>query len=163
MSDDHGFESLGTAALMRLHRASLFELYRRGVVRTLNAPQGDWAELLVVTAYGGFLAPNSVKSYDVLAADGRRLQVKSRAIDHERVGSDITSPFRSFDFDAAVIVLLDPIHLGVGRAAELSVDLVRQHASYRKHVNGYVLLPTPGLMDLGVDKTMDLRSAAEQL
>ena len=88
--------------------------------------------------------------------------MKCRAIDHQRVGSDITSPFRSFDFDAAVIVLLDPIHLGVGRAAELSVDLVRQHASYRKHVNGHVLLPSPGLMDLGVDKTIELRSAAER-
>ena len=91
-------------------------------MRTLNSPQGDWAELLVATAYAGHRAPNSEKSWDVRARDGRRLQVKSRALDHTQVGSNTTSPFRSWDFDTAVIVLLNPEDLTVARAAELPVD-----------------------------------------
>ena len=41
------------------------KLMERGVVRTLNAPQGDYAEALVAQAYGGSLAPKSKKSWDV--------------------------------------------------------------------------------------------------
>ena len=156
-------ENLKTAELMRLHRSSLFELHRRGIVRTLNAPQGDWAELLVAKAYDGSLAPNSEKSYDVIAGDGRQLQVKARALDHERVGSSITSPFRSWGFDAAIIVLLDPADLSVGRAAEFTVDEVRANAMVRPHVNGYVLRPNSALMDLGIDVTDRLKVAAEAL
>ncbi|MEX1134705.1 MAG: hypothetical protein WED83_07670 [Acidimicrobiia bacterium] len=156
-------EELATIDLMRLHRASLYELHRRGIVRTLNAPQGDWAELLVATAYNGRLASNSEKSFDIVADDGRRLQVKARVIDHRHVGSHITSPFRSWDFDAAVVVLLDPVDLSVGRASELPVAIVQVTATYRSHVNGYVLRPTPALMSLGIEVSDRLRTAALQL
>ena len=37
------------------------------MIRTENAPVGDYAEYLVWTALGGKLAPNSEKSWDVLA------------------------------------------------------------------------------------------------
>ena len=156
-------EDLETAELMRLHRISLYELLRRGIIRTLNAPQGDWAELLVATAYNGRRAANSEKSYDVVADDGRRLQVKARALDHERVGSSITSPFRSWDFDAAIIVLLNPVDLSVGRATELTVDAARANATYRKHVNGHVLRPNSALMSQGIDISDRLRTAARAL
>ena len=56
----------------------LSELRARGVIRTLNAPSGDLAETLTERAYQSELAPNSEKSWDVRAADGRFLQVKSR-------------------------------------------------------------------------------------
>jgi len=45
---------------------------------TRCAPAGDYAELLVQRATGGELAPNSRRSWDVLTADGERLQVKAR-------------------------------------------------------------------------------------
>lgn len=154
---------LETAELMRLHRGSLYELHRRGIVRTLNAPQGDWAELLVATAYNGELASNSEKSYDVTASDGRRLQVKARALDHEHIGSQITSPFRSWDFDAAIIVLLNPMDLSVGRATELTIDEVKANATYRKHVNGHILRPNDVLMSQGTDVTDRLSAAAKDL
>ena len=54
--------------------------------RTLNQPQGDWAEALVKVAYDGQLAAKSEKGYDVITADGTRLQVKARALDHHDVG-----------------------------------------------------------------------------
>jgi hypothetical protein len=65
------------AALFSLYRAILTELKSRGVVRTENAPAGDYAEYLVATALGGQMATNSEKSWDVLGKDGEKLQVKA--------------------------------------------------------------------------------------
>src|SRR3954447_8076729 len=89
-------------------RAILAEPRRRGVIRTGNAPAGDYAELLVQRATSGELAPNSQKSWDVLSGDGERLQVKARVVTDPRAnGERQLSDFRSWDFDAAVVVLFD--------------------------------------------------------
>ncbi len=156
-------EDLSVFDLMRLHRQTLYELVHRGIVRTLNQPQGDWAETLVKVAYDGQLAAKSEKGYDVITTDGTRLQVKARALDHHDVGSDTTPAFRSWEFDAMVIVLLDPDDLSVGRAAELPLEVVHDNARYVKHVNGYVLVPNRTLMDEGTDVTERLRTAARSL
>ncbi len=74
-----------------LHHNSLTSRATTTPIRTLNAPTGDWAELLVATAYGGELAPNSKKSFDVVSPDGRRLQVKGRILDPDHVGSQVLS------------------------------------------------------------------------
>ena len=66
--------------LFSFYRAILSELKSRGVIRTENAPVGDYAEYLVATALGGQLAPNSEKSWDVLSCDGEKLQVKARVV-----------------------------------------------------------------------------------
>ena len=126
-----------------------------------HAPQGDWAELLVARAYEGELAPNSEKSWDVRSHDGRTLQVKCRVLDPDRVGSNGTSPFRSWDFDASVVVLLWPIDLSVARAVEFTVDQTREHSRWRTHVNGAVLIPNHAVMDVGLDVTDKLSAAAQ--
>ena len=156
-------EDLSVFDLMRLHRQTLYELVHRGIVRTLNPPQGDWAETLVKVAYDGQLAPKSEKGYDVITDDGTRLQVKARALDYPKIGSNITSPIRSWEFDAMVVVLLDLSDLSVCRAAELPLEVVHDNARYVKHVNGYVLVPNQGLMDQGTDVTERLQSAARSL
>ncbi|UJW36924.1 hypothetical protein L3Q67_44990 (plasmid) [Saccharothrix sp. AJ9571] len=76
--------------------ASLQELRERGVVRT-RAPLGDYAEYLAMRVYGGELAANSGKSYDLLAADGRRVQVKARTVGAATRAGAVFSAFRSFD------------------------------------------------------------------
>ena len=101
-------EDLSVFDLIRLHRRTLYELREQGVIRTLSQPQGEWAETLVRVAYGGQLAPKSEKGYDVMAPNRTRLQVKARALDYPKIGSNITSPFRSKEFDAMVVVLLHP-------------------------------------------------------
>lgn len=74
-------ETFTTAGLLELYRDTLRELRDRGVIRTANAPAGDYAEYIVCRAFpGSELAPNSEKSWDVMAADGTRLQVKCRVI-----------------------------------------------------------------------------------
>lgn len=155
---------LSVRELIALHRGTLHELAGRGILRTGNAPQGDWAELIVATAYSGELAPNSEKSWDVETPSGRRLQVKARvAKSGAPVSSLVTSPFRSWDFDAAVIVLLGDRDLSVVAAAELPAQVVQEAARWRNHVNGWVVTPTPELMATGLDVTVRLREAAKSL
>lgn len=116
----------------------------------------NWTELLVAHAYSGELAPNSEKSWDVRTPDGRTLQVKCRVLDPDQVGSNVTPAFRSWDFDAAVIVLLWPDDLSVARAVEFDVDQIRDLARWRRHVNGAVLIPNPATMNQGRDVTTPL-------
>jgi hypothetical protein len=96
-----------THDLLRVYAAVLQQLFDRRVIRTRNAPAGDLSETIVAAAYGGSLALiNSQKSWDVLAADGRRLQVKSRVISKDARKRQIDfSTFRSLDFDAVVVVV----------------------------------------------------------
>src|ERR1035438_8680602 len=95
------------SGLFSLYRAILSELKSRRVIRTENAPVGDYAEYLVATALGGQLAPNAEKSWDVLGNDGEKLQVKARVVtEPARPGQLQLSPFRSFEFGSAVVVLL---------------------------------------------------------
>ncbi len=129
---------LSVPELLTLSRSVLHELRSRGVLRTANAPAGDYAEYLVAKAYGGQLAPNSEKSWDVRTPDERKLQVKARVVT-VGPGTKLFSPFRSFEFDAAVLVLLRAEDLSVLRAVELPKELVQAHSTYRAHVNGWVV------------------------
>jgi hypothetical protein len=70
-----------------------------------------------MTAIGGTLAHNSEKSWDVLA-NGEKLQVKARVVsDPARPSQLQLSPFRSFGFDSAVIILLSAADYTVLRAS----------------------------------------------
>ena len=148
--------------LFSLYRAILSELKSRGVIRTENAPLGDYAEYLVATALGGQLAPNAEKSWDVLGSDGEKLQVKARVVsDPSKPGQLQLSPFRSFDFDSAVIVLLTATDYAVSRASKVPRHVVESSAIYRQHVNGKVLFGRPEIMGHpdATDLTATLRAA----
>lgn len=147
--------------LLGLTRETLAELQRRQVIRTLNAPAGDWAELIAATALGGVLAPNSEKSYDVLSADGKRLQVKARMLDPTKVGSNILSAIRTWDFDELFVVLFDPGDFQVRAAASIPAEIVKDHSSFSKHANAWRVRPTPDLLSRGVDWTDRVRAVAE--
>ena len=98
-----------TPELLAQYAATLVELRRRGVLRTNNAPLGDYAEWLLHRALGGALANStSAKSYDLTLQDGRRVRVKARLVsDPPSRGQLQTSPFRSWDFELAALMLLD--------------------------------------------------------
>jgi hypothetical protein len=150
------------SGLFSLYRAILAELKSRDLIRTENAPAGDYAEYLVVTALGGKLAANAEKSWDVLALDGERLQVKARVVsDPPRPGQLQLSPFRSFGFDSAVIVLLSGADYSVVRASKVPRRIVEASAVYRQHVNGKVLFARPEIMEHpeATDLTTALRMA----
>jgi hypothetical protein len=103
------------------------------MIRTGNAPAGDYAAHLMMTALGGQLPHNSEKSWDLLA-NGKKLQVKARVVsDPARPGQLQLSPFRSFGFDSAVIVLLSAADYTVVRASKVPRHVIETSATYRKH------------------------------
>lgn len=153
---------LSVAELLELSRKILTELRERKILRTGNAPAGDYAEWLVQRATGGRLAPNSKSSWDLEGTDGHRLQVKARVVvDHGNKGQRQLSPFRSWSFDAAVIVLFDD-DFKVWKAARLPVERLRQCARYSRHVNGELVFATDALLSDGDDWTERLLKAATE-
>lgn len=121
--------------LLGQYAAILAELHRRGVIRTRNAPLGDYAEHLALSVYGGEIAANSAKSYDITAADGRLVQVKARTVAETTKLSAKYSAFRSWDFDVAVFVAFEASTYGLVYAREVPAHEVREAARFSSHVN----------------------------
>ncbi len=152
-------EALTVARLLGHSREVLHELRRRGVVRTGNAPAGDVAEWLVQRATGGELAPNSQPSWDVLTPGGERLQVKARIVTNPRTaGERQLSVFRSWTFDAGVLVLFDD-DFAVWKAARVPVETLRLAARPVPHVKGERVSATDPLLEAGQDWTERLQAA----
>ena len=147
--------------LLALSRQVLVELRQRNVIRTTNAPTGDYAEWLVWRVVKGALEPNSKRSWDLVTPDGERLQIKARVVvDPRDRGQRQLSPFRSWDFDAAVIVLFDD-EFKVWKAACLPTADLRNQARHSRHVNGELVFATDDVLKEAEDWTDRLRKAAK--
>jgi hypothetical protein len=150
--------------LLDAYRGILGSLRVRGLVRTNNAPIGDLAEYAAAVVYDGLLAPNSEKSYDLVAEDGRRIQAKVRVIRSDTRKSSVFSPIRSFDFDACVFLLIDDEADEVLVARELSVADVQLLGRHRTHTNGTVVRTGQlASSSLGVDLTEQFRVVWREL
>ncbi|MYA85679.1 MAG: hypothetical protein F4Y12_08870 [Acidimicrobiaceae bacterium] len=156
-------KSLSVLELLRVHRWTLHKLYDLKVVRTLNAPQADWAERLVAKAYRGKRAESSAKGYDIIASDQSLLQVKSTVIGKRKRRWSNSSSFRSEKFNKLVVVIFDAEDLSVRRAAEFSRDEIQHNLRYQEYVNGSRLVIRDSLMDAGVDVTARLQQAAKAI
>jgi hypothetical protein len=87
--------------------------------------------------------------------------VKARVVTDPRVhGERQLSVFRSWDFDAAVVVLFDD-EFRVWRAARLPVETLQAAARFVQHVSGYRVLATDELLAAGDDWTERLRATVE--
>lgn len=162
--DETWLTDASPAELLAGYAAILRQLRDRGVVRSGNAPVGDYAELLVAQALDGKLVDNfSVKSYDVECLEYKRVQVKARLVSTPRKAGQLqTSPFRSWDFEHAAFVLFSADTYVVEQAVLLPVDVVRALASDRPHVNGAVVQMSEAMMGhpVAVNVTDRLRAAA---
>ncbi|MBN9743679.1 hypothetical protein DMP23_21800 [Amycolatopsis sp. A1MSW2902] len=143
---------VSTPDLLGRYAAILRELRDRGVVRTRNALLGDYAEHLAAKAYAGELVPNSVKSYDLLAADGRRIQVKARAMGPDTRSGAVFSAFRSFDFDIAVLIAFDSTTYELRWAREVPAADIETAGRHSSHINGRLIRISTGAK-LGDDVT----------
>lgn len=154
-------ETLTVGQLLSLYSGILAELRRRGLVRKNNPPLGDLAEFAAVLAYGGTLAKNSEKSFDVTAADGRRIQVKARHVSAAARPSQTFSEIRSFDFDGCVFILIDTASNIVKSAIEwLPADIPadgRDHAHTKSRV-----VRTGQIAAAGTDVTERMQNAWTQ-
>ena len=96
----------------------------------------------------------------MLTSNGERLQIKARIVtDPRKRGERQLSVFRSWDFDAAVVVLFDD-EFRVWRAARLPIETFQAAAQFVEHVRGYRVFATDDLLDRGEDWTERLRAAA---
>jgi hypothetical protein len=155
---------LSVAELLGTYRRVLASLRARGMVRTHNAPIGDLAEYCAAIVYDGLLAPNSEKSYDLVAEDGRRIQVKARLLRPGTSRAAVFSPIRSFDFDACLFLLINDEIDEIDTARELTVEQVREIGQHRAHTNGTVLTigKVRGVL-AGIDRTDEFRAAWREL
>ena len=150
-----------TAELFTTYGAVLAELRARGVVRTNNAPAGDYAEYLVAAGLGGTLVPPSVKSHDVRLPDGRLVQVKARVISDPPVGGwRQLSAIRSWEFDWLVVVFLSNVDYHVVRAVKISSAVAEAAAKWRAIDNANLLHATEDLLSLGIDVTEAVAAGA---
>jgi len=157
--------TLSVGDLLSTYSNVLSELKHRGLVRTHNAPIGDLAEYCAAVVYDGLLAPNSEKSYDLVAADGRKIQVKVRLIRPTTSPSAVFSPMRSFDFDVCAFILIDSVAGIVIAAREWSADEVRAHGRHREHTNGTVVRvgQVRASNAYGIDRTVDFDRAWREI
>lgn len=100
-----------------------------------------------------------MKSYDLITTDGQRIQVKARILRNPtKVGERQLSPFRSFEFDHALVVLFDREYQVI-RATLLPASVILEHSRESKHVNGRICIARDTLLDLGADVTPELADA----
>jgi hypothetical protein len=147
------------AELFTTYRAVIRELRARSVVRTDNAPAGDYAEHLVAVALGGTLATSSTRSFDLTTPTGRRIQVKCRVKDDTGNNPRNKIGFRDFAFDDAAIVLLHSDYT-VERAVLVPVGVVQVHS--RPDRKGFRVVARPEFLDdsANTDITERLRDIA---
>lgn len=163
-SIDFDVRAASASTLLKTYRSVLGELRRRGIVRTANAPTGDLAELLVAKAFGGSLAPNSERSYDVAVPDGRLIQVKSRMLAGGLRRERQLSTIRTWGFTHLAVVFFD-VDYSVQRASLIPVDLARDASVEDRHVRGNRIMAFDVFLDQDgtEDITSLVRSAFDQL
>lgn len=139
-SRDSRLSGMANAELLALWSSIMDELRGRGVIRSSNNPTADYAEYVAAEHLGVRLVDNSTAGYDATSLDGTRFQIKGRRLtDHNR--SRQLSALRKLNtdcFDELVIVVFGP-GFDLQELWRLPIDLVRDHAKYRQHVNGHIL------------------------
>lgn len=163
-SGNEGLAGATVGELLDRYTDVLTELRHRGLVRTYNAPIGDLAEYCAAIVYDGLLAPNSEKSYDLVAVDGRKVQVKVRVRRADTSSSATFSVIRSFDFDVCLFLLIDSDG-EVAAAREWTVQEVRDAGRHKPHINGSVvrLSQVTSGSALGIDRLAEFRQAGREL
>lgn len=137
-------ESLQLASdreLMRLYGSVLDELRGRDVIRTANAPVGDYAEHLFAKAFGWRLEANSSSGHDAVDPAGARIQIKTRRLRLNAPSERQLSAIRGLPeakFDLLAVVLFDG-RFGIVRAALVPHRVVVKRAKYIAHDNGWRL------------------------
>ena len=129
--------TMSVGELIDTYSGILAELRHRGLIRTKNAPVGDLAEFSASIAYEGKLEKNSAKSYDLLAGDGRRVQVKVRNLVPTTRQSQTFSAIRSDDYDVCLFVLVTDNRVTL--AKEWSPADVKVHGRYQAHTHSVVV------------------------
>lgn len=152
--------------LLKMHGQIIEELRERNIIRTGNAPLGDYAELLFATAFGWTLSDNSAAGHDAIDERGVRYQIKARRVTSASKSRQLSAirklPDKTFDMLAAVIFDAD---YQVQRAILLPHAEVEARASRVEHTNSWRLMMDDRVWKAAgaVDVTKPLAMAALSL
>ncbi|AOZ50501.1 hypothetical protein [Chromobacterium vaccinii] len=141
-------DGLSVGALLNLHGQILARLREAKVLRSENNPAGDYTEWLLVQKLGLRLEPNSSKGFDAIDANGERIQIKGRRVTSRNTSRQL-SVIRQLEeqpFDWLLAVIFDE-NWKVLRAMKLPWAAVTRYSTYRRHVNGHVLILRDHLLD----------------
>jgi hypothetical protein len=151
--------------LLSLQSSALDELRRRNIVRTNNAPAGDYAELLFAMAFGWSLAGNSASGHDALDSDNRRYQIKCRRLARNNASRQLSALRKleetPFDFLAAVLFGTE---FEVLKAVIIPHSVVLAQSTFTSHVNAHRFLLRDDVWDIpGVRDATDAVRRAEAM
>lgn len=118
---------------------------------------GEFAEQLVFMHYGGKLSKASTKGYDLLLDDGKKVQVKARMSENERVQ---LSDFRSDNYDFLVVVVFSSRSGLVLRAAMFKKDDVEIFKKKREAQNRFTVITSDEFWE---KKTEDITDSLNAL
>ena len=138
-----GIPNLGafaTSDLLLTYSGVMRELRRRGVLRSNNNPVSDIAEWLAAKAFDLTLAVKSEKTFDAVASDGTRYQIKSRRLtpenDSTQLGVVRHLDARGFDYLLALYFDEDFI---LASAYRIPHEAVCEHSLWSEAQKGHVL------------------------
>ena len=135
--------------LLKLYTELMTELRSRGIVRTSNGPAADVAEGLVAKALSLTLNSSSTAGYDGIDPDGRRIEVKCRRLTRHNSSRQLSAirnlESAHFDFLAGVLFNED---FSVMKAALIPFSVVKDHAVFVKHTNGWKFVLRDGIWTL---------------
>ncbi|WP_439502531.1 hypothetical protein [Aminobacter ciceronei] len=152
--------------LLILHSQIMDELRERDIVRTANAPLGDYAELLFATAFGWSLEGNSSTGHDATDAAGIRYQVKSRRLTPRNPSRQLSAirrlPEHTFDFVAGV--LFDELYR-VTKAILIPHAVIVARAKRVEHTNSWRFMLDDRVWQIEgtLDVTADIARAAAEI
>ncbi len=132
------FTSASNRELLKLYTELMSELRSRGIVRTSNGPDADVAEGLVAKALSLTLNTASTAGYDGIDPHGRKIEVKCRRLTRQNNSRQLSAirNLESAHFEFLAGVLFNEDFL-VMKAALIPFHVVKDHAVFVKHTNGW--------------------------
>jgi len=131
-------KSLSNRELLKLYTELMTELRSREIVRSSNGPGADVAEGLVAKALSLTLNVASTAGYDGIDPHGHKIEVKCRRLTRHNKSRQLSAirnlESAHFDFLAGVLFNED---FSVMRAALIPFQVVKDHAVFVKHTNGW--------------------------
>jgi len=140
---DEIFELLRKAnvkALLQVHTFVIEELRERNIVRSSNAPLGDYTEHVFKKAFGWSLENNAASGHDAVDTEsGSRYQIKGRRITANNPSRQLSFlrrlPERKFDFLAAALFNAD---YSIYKAALVPHVLLEPRSRFSRSTNAWL-------------------------
>lgn len=146
--------------LLALYTFILEELRSREIIRSSNAPTGDYAEYLFCNAFGWIQQGNSNAGYDAISNDDIRYQIKSRRLTKYNPSRQLSFirklELKQFDFLAAVLFNED---FSIWKAAIIPHKLIQPRSRFAKTPNGWLFNLEDNIWNLKgvIDVTKNLK------